>query len=48
MLGDLAVELITQGYDKQYRDPRLVPGMAATEIDPAFVCPSENSTLAGN
>ena len=37
MLGDLAVELITQGYDKHYRDPRLLPGVAATEIDPAFV-----------
>ena len=37
MLGDLAVELIAQGYDKHYRDPRLVPGMAVTEIDPAFV-----------
>lgn len=37
MLGDLAVELITQGYDEHYRDPPLVPAMASNDIDPAFI-----------
>ncbi len=37
MLGDLAVELITQGYDEHYRDPPLAPAMASNDIDPAFI-----------
>ena len=37
MLGDLAVELMTQGYDAHYRDPQLVPAMAGHDIDQAFI-----------
>lgn len=37
MLGDLAVELITQGYDAHYRDPALSLSMASSRIDPVFI-----------
>lgn len=37
MLGDLSVELLSQGYDVHYRDPALSPEMAAQDIDPAFI-----------
>lgn len=37
MLGDLSVELLTQGYDAHYRDPALTPEMASQDIDPAFI-----------
>ena len=37
LLGDLAVELLTQDGDVHYSDPPLVPAMAAEEIDPEFI-----------
>ena len=37
MLGDLSVELMTQGYDVHYRDPALTPAMASSNIDQAFI-----------
>jgi 50S ribosomal protein L16 3-hydroxylase len=37
MLGDLSVELMTQGYDAHYRDPALTPNMASLNIDQAFI-----------
>ena len=37
MLGDLSVELMTQGYDVHYRDPALTPTMASSNIDQAFI-----------
>ena len=37
MLGDLSVELMTQGYDVHYRDPALTPEMASSNIDQAFI-----------
>ena len=37
MLGDLSVELMTQGYDVHYRDPALTPAMASANIDQAFI-----------
>ena len=37
MLGDLAVEMITQGHTEHYRDPVLTPAMATQEIHPAFI-----------
>ncbi|MDA7784620.1 cupin domain-containing protein [Pseudomonadales bacterium] len=37
MLGDLAVEMITQGHTEHYRDPELTPAMASQEIHPAFI-----------
>ena len=37
MLGDLSVELLTQGYDAHYRDPALTSAMASSNIDQAFI-----------
>ncbi len=37
MLGDLAVEMITQGHTEHYRDPKLTVDMASEEIHPAFI-----------
>jgi 50S ribosomal protein L16 3-hydroxylase len=37
MLGDLSVELLTQGYDVHYRDPALTPEMVSQDIDSAFI-----------
>ena len=37
MLGDLSVELLTQGYDAHYRDPALNSAMATSNIDQAFI-----------
>lgn len=37
MLGDLAVELMTQGYDAHYRDPPLRPAMGSEIIAPQFI-----------
>ena len=45
MLADLAVELSAQGLDQHYRDPRLVPAMANTRIDPAFITHAKNQLL---
>jgi len=37
MLGDLSVELLSQGHDAHYRDPALTPDMASQDIHPAFI-----------
>ena len=37
LLGDLAVELMAQGYDAHYRDPAMTQALTDPEIAPAFV-----------
>ena len=37
MLGDLAVELLTQGHTQHYRDPPLTPAMAGDVIHGDFI-----------
>ena len=37
LLGDLAVELMAQGYDAQYRDPAMTQALAGPDIAQAFV-----------
>ena len=37
LLGDLAVELMAQGYEAHYRDPAMSQALTGREIDPTFV-----------
>ena len=37
LLGDLAVELMAQGYEAHYRDPVMSQALTGREIDPTFV-----------
>ena len=37
LLGDLAVEMMAQGYEAHYRDPAMSQALTGREIDPTFV-----------